>query len=302
MIVLLIDIFIVSDESSELEVPNRRAVSQGNVTSSSDQPQVDKARLLEAELETSPFQRRAMKLFAALHVVSALAPRGCLLQNIGWSLLYYTAGVAATCRVVDYGAACDGRSDDTLAVQRALDACANYSGVVELPTDGSNRTCLTFPLDFHNGTQLHVPAGATLKAFPSVSRWPNATRFNFVELKRRRDVSVFGAGTIDGSGEVWYTVPLAVLNGERIDYWLGVGAQPSEKVKALIKKYGTNGTRLEEQKVALATLAESRRRPEPPMVKPAEASAEESTEAEAPATEAPAEPVEEAPAEEEKSE
>ena len=34
----------------------------------------------------------------------------------------------------------------------------------------------------------------------------------------------------------------AVLNGERIAYWLGVGAQPSEKVKVLIKKYGTDGT------------------------------------------------------------
>jgi small subunit ribosomal protein S16 len=100
----------------------------------------------------------------------------------------------------------------------------------------------------------------------------------------------------------------AVLNGERIDYWLSVGAQPSEKVKALIKKYGTNGTHLDEQKVALATLAESRRRPELPMAKPAEESTEaeapaaEAPAAEAPAAEAPAEPVEEAPAEEEKSE
>ena len=34
----------------------------------------------------------------------------------------------------------------------------------------------------------------------------------------------------------------AVLNGERIDYWLSVGAQPSDKVRVLIKKYGTNGT------------------------------------------------------------
>ncbi len=30
----------------------------------------------------------------------------------------------------------------------------------------------------------------------------------------------------------------ALLKSERIDYWLGVGAQPSEKVKVLIKKYG----------------------------------------------------------------
>ena len=47
----------------------------------------------------------------------------------------------------------------------------------------------------------------------------------------------------------------AILNGERIDYWLGVGAQPSEKVSVLIKKYGTNGTHLEKQKAALETIA-----------------------------------------------
>ena len=34
----------------------------------------------------------------------------------------------------------------------------------------------------------------------------------------------------------------AVLKKDRIDYWLGVGAQPSDKVKILIKKYGTDGT------------------------------------------------------------
>ena len=39
----------------------------------------------------------------------------------------------------------------------------------------------------------------------------------------------------------------AVLKAERIDYWLGVGAQPSDKVQVLIKKYGTNGTHVEQQ-------------------------------------------------------
>jgi small subunit ribosomal protein S16 len=52
-----------------------------------------------------------------------------------------------------------------------------------------------------------------------------------------------------------------VLNGERIDYWLGVGAQPSDKVAVLIKKYGSNGTHLEEQKAATERLATNRRRP-----------------------------------------
>ena len=40
----------------------------------------------------------------------------------------------------------------------------------------------------------------------------------------------------------------AVLKGDRINYWLGVGAQPSQKVGVLIKKYGAEGTHLDAQK------------------------------------------------------
>ncbi len=45
-----------------------------------------------------------------------------------------------------------------------------------------------------------------------------------------------------------------VLNSERIDYWLSVGAQPSDNVRVLIKKYGTDGTHLEQQQAALERL------------------------------------------------
>lgn len=56
----------------------------------------------------------------------------------------------------------------------------------------------------------------------------------------------------------------AILKGERIQYWLGVGAQPSDKVAVLIKKYGANGTCLNAQKEALERLATARRRPVAP--------------------------------------
>ncbi len=46
----------------------------------------------------------------------------------------------------------------------------------------------------------------------------------------------------------------AILNGERIAYWLSVGAQPTEKVKILIKKYGKNGTHLQKQAEAIERL------------------------------------------------
>eukprot|EP01049_Picozoa_sp_SAG25_P014055 SAG25_NODE_2360_length_1681_cov_2.218078_1_plen_514_part_10 len=124
---------------------------------------------------------------------------------------------STSCPVTTHGARCDGAADDTAAIQSALDSCGctyapcrgrpapgcvvRCAGTVALPW---GRTCLSFPLRFHNGTQLRIPPGATLKAFPDVARWPNATMFNFVELKHRRDVAVFGGGTVDGSGEQWW--------------------------------------------------------------------------------------------------
>ena len=47
----------------------------------------------------------------------------------------------------------------------------------------------------------------------------------------------------------------AILKGERIDYWLGVGAKPTRKVDVLIKKYGTDGTHLAAQAEALGRLS-----------------------------------------------
>lgn len=46
----------------------------------------------------------------------------------------------------------------------------------------------------------------------------------------------------------------AILKGERIDYWLSVGAQPSDNVQILINKYGSKGTHLAAQQEALTRL------------------------------------------------
>ena len=73
-----------------------------------------------------------------------------------------------------------------------------------------------------------------------------------------------------------------MLKGERIDYWLSVGALPTEKVGTLIKKYGTNGTRLEEQKVALERSKVRPQAPPPiPIPKPKKEEPAESQPAEA---------------------
>ena len=67
-------------------------------------------------------------------------------------------------------------------------------------------------------------------------------------------------GTYDPS--VPDTDARCLLDNERVTYWLGVGAQPSDAVRVLIKKYGANGTRVKEMEQARAKLSMPRVVPE----------------------------------------
>jgi small subunit ribosomal protein S16 len=53
------------------------------------------------------------------------------------------------------------------------------------------------------------------------------------------------------------------LNHERVQYWLGVGALPSDRVSVLIKKYGPSGTHLKEQEAAVAQWKAPKQVPDP---------------------------------------
>ena len=79
------------------------------------------------------------------------------------------------------------------------------------------------------------------------------------------------------------------LKSDRVDHWLSVGAQPSEKVAVLIKKYGTDGTHLEAQKEALARLGKRKEYTPAPAEAPKPVAKEEPAAEEAPAEQAAAE-------------
>ena len=90
------------------------------------------------------------------------------------------------------------------------------------------------------------------------------------------------------------------LKAERVDYWLGVGAQPSDKVATLIKKYGTEGTHLEAREAALERLSKRKEySPAPEPTKPAKKKKEEKEESAAEPEAAAEEPAAEEPAAEE---
>src|SRR5688572_33264423 len=107
-----------------------------------------------------------------------------------------------------------------------------------------------------------------------------------MDIKRPRDGKVIEElGLYDPL--VKDTDARAILNGERIAYWLSVGAIPSHKVSVLIKKYGKDGTHLAAQQDALERIKSTRPQapapyipppkppePEPVAEAPAEAAAE----------------------------
>jgi small subunit ribosomal protein S16 len=75
----------------------------------------------------------------------------------------------------------------------------------------------------------------------------------------------------------------AILNGERIDHWLKIGALPTDKVRVLIKKYGAGGTHLAQQQAALEKLQTHKPKAPAPWTPPPKPKVEEAPAAEAPA-------------------
>ena len=85
----------------------------------------------------------------------------------------------------------------------------------------------------------------------------------------------------------------ATLKADRIAYWLSVGAQPSDKVAVLIKKYGLNGSHVEAQQAALERVKTTRPQAPAPYIPPAKPEEPEAPEASAEEGQAPEQPVEE---------
>lgn len=124
--------------------------------------------------------------------------------------------------VTRFGAVGDGRSDDTAAVQAAIDAAhAQGGGQVVIPAGRSFR-CGTISL--RSGIELHLEAGATLQTSaddaaytvrrqtgglangkPDEDSEPSTM---FITADGCHDVSITGRGTIDGGGRFFVRADL----------------------------------------------------------------------------------------------
>ncbi len=111
-----------------------------------------------------------------------------------------------------FGAAGDGKTLDTAAIQKAFDVCGKAGGGTVMFPAG---TYLSKPLKLHTKTTVLLEAGATLLASTNQSDfmkvpgdWLKAKSSGdfipFIGGKDLTNVTFTGSGTIDGNGAVWW--------------------------------------------------------------------------------------------------
>ena len=129
------------------------------------------------------------------------------------------AAPSTTCDVRDFGAVGDGRTVDTMALQRAIDACAaRGGGTVELPpgrfVSGTLRLASHITLQLDGGAVLagstamadYLPGSAVgLGTTLGVDVAGEGTMAGLLTARDVTDVTIAGPGVIDGSGLSFFT-------------------------------------------------------------------------------------------------
>jgi polygalacturonase len=107
--------------------------------------------------------------------------------------------------VRDHGAQGDGKTIDTAAIQKALDACGDPGGGTVLLPAG---TYLSQPLVLRTKTTLQLESGATLRATDDPADYKRTDKPNaftpFISGEDLEDVTIAGRGVIDGAGARWW--------------------------------------------------------------------------------------------------
>jgi len=110
--------------------------------------------------------------------------------------------ISKTCNIVDYGAKGDGHSDNTEAIQAAINDCSN-GGHLIVP----NGIYLSYPLAVTSAESFtfEIQKGGTLLA-GDIQNWPvqAGSYVNFLQINSCKGCTLTGAGTIDGAGTPWY--------------------------------------------------------------------------------------------------
>ena len=106
-----------------------------------------------------------------------------------------------------YGARGDGVSNDTAAIQAAIDGCERQGGGTVRLIAG---TYLSAPIVLKSNITLQLEKGATLLGSADHGDYPAMTMFHLPDLQplvsaaNATNVAITGEGVIDGNGESWW--------------------------------------------------------------------------------------------------
>jgi polygalacturonase len=125
-----------------------------------------------------------------------------------WALFFLVISVPLTAQKIynikNFGARGDGKTDDAVAIQKAIDACSKTGGRVFIPAPF---IFMTGPFQLKSNMELFVEGGATLLANPDEKIYTKSAFRNnpgegtmWISGEKLNNVSISGTGKIDGNG------------------------------------------------------------------------------------------------------
>jgi polygalacturonase len=117
-----------------------------------------------------------------------------------------SATAQTVCDARTYGAKGDGTTKDTVAIQKAIDACSEKKGTVKL----AGGEFVSGPLEIKSNVTLDMEKDAKLLASVDRADFKPATLMRlpsiqpFLHVVNAENVTITGGGLIDGRGQVWW--------------------------------------------------------------------------------------------------